>query len=91
MGIEQVPFHLTPNLFERPLVRSLLKEVEEDVDMEMDIAAEESRGEMWMAPDMAISMLLGTRKDYESMKDLFSKVEWLQKLEDLRPLAQLQR
>jgi hypothetical protein len=60
------------------LVRSLLKEADEDVDMEVDAASHEgpNQKDMWMDPSVAIEILEGTSEKYESLTTLFNKVEW---------------
>lgn len=52
----------------------LLEEDSEDVDM--DVADEEVSGVAWLDPVVAINMLTSTGQEYESMKDVFSKVPW---------------
>ncbi|KAH4113365.1 hypothetical protein HBI65_195790 [Parastagonospora nodorum] len=84
MGLGQSSSGLSFELFEQPLVKALLHEMEEDVDM---TSADPEQSESWMDPADAIAMLEGTSARYEQMKDLFSKVKWDEKIDDATPLA----
>jgi hypothetical protein len=82
MGLDS---HLIPELFEQPLVQAILKEVEADVYTEA--AAAERKSEMWMGPSNALALLESTEARNESLPDLSNKVEWPQKLDELKLLA----
>jgi hypothetical protein len=63
-------------VFAQPIVQSLLKEADEDVDMEVGLASGGgSDKEMWMDPADAIEMLQDTGTMCESMPRMFSRVE----------------
>jgi hypothetical protein len=77
MGLEQAPSYLCEEVFAQPLVQVLLSEDDEDVDMDMGVAPHEvPEKRMWLDPAEAIAVLEGTSEKYESMKHLFSKVDW---------------
>jgi hypothetical protein len=83
VGLGQAPSQLSEELFRQPLVQALLSEGDEDVAMgeeeeEEGVASRPipDKGDVWMDPAEAIAILNGTSKKYESMKDLFSKVDW---------------
>jgi hypothetical protein len=81
VGLGQAPSQLSEELFRQPLVQALLSEGDEDVAMGEEDEGVASRPipdkeDMWMDPAEAIAILNGTSKKYESMKDLFSKVDW---------------
>lgn len=74
VGIGDTLSGLSRDVFERPLVQSLMKEDIEDVDMQEEIG--DASAVMWLDPVVALRMLDGIIDQYEALGDLFTKVDW---------------
>jgi hypothetical protein len=71
MGLEQG--YVSEELFAQPLVQSLLREYDEDMEEQADRVRDKK--DMWMDPAAALKMLECTSELYETMKHIFRKLE----------------
>ncbi|KAH7082678.1 hypothetical protein BKA63DRAFT_549228 [Paraphoma chrysanthemicola] len=75
------PSYLSDKLFQRPLVQSVLREMDEEMTDPVADQAHRDKvqpavEDMWMDPVVALEILQGTSARFENLKQFFDKVAW---------------